>query len=242
MHRLIFGLLPLFFISISCKKKVPEGILPQKEIVELMTEVHILDGYIANIPVDSAKKVIDPLYEELFSKYGLDSSSFTKNVDYYFGDPTLTVKTYDQVVKSLEKRERTYYSTDSLKNVITQDSLRRVTRLQNKMQGLNNMLMNALSDTSKLTIADRTRRFYEPVGLMSFWEKNLFVEKNISPVAKDSLQTVVTPQGTTGQTNPEVQTPKEIKPHELIDTLPFNRRNERLKPVRRPRERPAVVQ
>ncbi|VTQ02327.1 DUF4296 domain-containing protein [Sphingobacterium daejeonense] len=92
MHRLILGLLPLFFISISCKKEGSRRDLPQDDMVELMTDVHILDGYISNIPVDSAKKVIDPLYEELFAKYGLDSTSFNKNVNFYFGDPKLTVK------------------------------------------------------------------------------------------------------------------------------------------------------
>ncbi|WP_138092901.1 hypothetical protein [Sphingobacterium daejeonense] len=36
--------------------------------------------------------------------------------------------------------------------------------------------------------------------------------------------------------------PNELTPLEKIDTVPFNPRNQKLKPLRRPRERPAVVQ
>jgi hypothetical protein len=243
MHRLILGLLPLFFISISCKKKVPEGILPQDDMVELMTDVHILDGYISNIPVDSAKKVIDPLYEELFAKYGLDSTSFNKNVNYYFGDPKLTVKTYDQVVKSLEKKERNFYSTDSLQNAISQDSIRRVTQLQNNASIMTNMIMNAKADTSELTIAERTRRFYQPVGLMPFWEKNIFEKRGSETIGDSPVPTIQQPNlETVPDTLQPLPNPNELKPLERIDTVPFNPRNQQLKPVRRPRERPAVVQ
>ncbi|WP_156306768.1 DUF4296 domain-containing protein [Sphingobacterium endophyticum] len=242
MHRLILGLLPLFFISISCKKNVPEGILSQEDMVELMTEVHILDGYISNIPVDSAKKVIDPLYEQIFDKFGIDSTTFNKNVNYYFGNPALTSKTYDQVVKRLEQKERGFYSRDSLINIHTQDSVNKVTRLQNKLATVSNMIMNALADSTELTIAERTRRFYEPVGLMYYWEKNLFEKKvpvqqpapdlSSPPKSSDSTQ-VILPVDNQGE---------EIKPVEQVDSIPFNRRNERLKPVKRPRERPTVVQ
>lgn len=240
MQRLILGLLPLFFIVFSCKKQVPDGILPQEDMVELMTEVHILDGYISNIPVDSAKKVIDPLYEQLFAKFGIDSAKFTKNVNYYFGNPSLTVKTYDQVVKTLEKRERSYYSQDSLKNLILQDSMSRVTRMQVKLQTLNNMILNAEADSADLSIADRTRRFYEPVGLMRFWEKNILEKKAPMGTETPDISTLPIPENTTPETSPEVQKPTELKPQDNLDTIPFRHRNERLKPVTRPRERPIV--
>lgn len=240
MQRLILGLLPLFFIVFSCKKQVPEGILPQEDMVELMTEVHILDGYISNIPVDSAKKVIDPLYEQLFAKFGIDSTAFNKNVNYYFGNPALTMKTYDQVVKTLEKRERSYYSQDSLKNLIMQDSMSRVTRMQVKLQTLNNMILNAKADSAELSIADRTRRFYEPVGLMRFWERNIFEKKAPLGTEVPDISTLPVPENTTPETTPEEQKPTELKPQENVDTIPFRPRNERLKPVTRPRERPIV--
>lgn len=239
MQRLILGLLPLFFISISCKKQVPEGILPQEDMVELMSEVHILDGYISNIPVDSAKKVMDPLYEQVFSKYGLDSVSFTKNVDYYFGNPDLTSKTYDQVLKNLEKKERSYISQDSLMNVRTQDSINRVTRSQMKLQTLNDMILNAQRDTGEVSIAERTRRFYEPVGLMPILGKNLYEKKQSVESVTPDISTLPIPSETKPDSSIQLPDPTEFK-EQKVDTIPFKRRNERLKPVTRPRERPIV--
>src|SRR5690606_41015757 len=98
MQRLILCL-TLFFIFTACKKQLPKGIISEKEMINLLADVHILDGYISSLPADSAKKIIDPLYNELFLKYKLDSASFGQNVDYYYSDPNLTVKTYDQVIK-----------------------------------------------------------------------------------------------------------------------------------------------
>jgi len=239
MHRLILGLLPLFFISISCKKQVPEGILSQQDMVELMSEVHILDGYIANIPVDSAKKVIDPLYEELFTKFGIDSSSFNKNINYYYGNPGLTVKVYDEVVKNLEKKERNFYSQDSLKNIITQDSINRVVRLQRNLEVMNNRIINAAADSSELTIAERTRRLYEPVGLMRFWEKNLLQKPENKAVAPPVVPNIPTVPATE---TPVQEMPVEMQLQEKIDTSIFQRRDENLKPVRKPRVRPMKVQ
>ena len=174
MHRLILVLIPLFFITIACKKQAPEGILPKEEFVELMSEVHILDGYLTNINADSAKKVIDPLYAEVFGKFGLDSVSFSRNVNYYYGDPRLTLETYDQLIKNLEGKDREFYRQDSIKSKVYQDSVGRLSRLQTQAINLQQMIGNAKSDSLKMSIAEYTRRMYAPSGLVSLWEKNLY--------------------------------------------------------------------
>lgn len=173
MQRLILLLLSLFFLSVGCKRELPEGILPEEQMAEVMSEVHILDGYISNMPSDSAKRVIQPLYEQLLGKHGLDSISFTKNVDYYFGNPALTQHTYDRVIKKLEEQERLFLSRDSLTHALTQDSLRRVTRLMQRADLATRRLLNAGEDTTELTIAERTRRLYETSGMERLWENHL---------------------------------------------------------------------
>lgn len=170
MHRLILGLACLFFIASGCRSERPEGILPEEVMAEMLSEVHLLDGYISNMPSDSAKKVIDPLYNQLFSKYGLDSVSFTRNVDYYLGNPISTQSTYDRVIENLEEEEKLFLRRDSLAHVVTQDSLRRVTRLTNRANLSNQMIMDVAADSVEMSIAEATKRLYENSGIQTMWE------------------------------------------------------------------------
>ena len=48
---------------------------------------------------------MDPLYNEVFAKFGLDSTSFDKNINYYYGNPKLSAVVYDKIVKNLENEE-----------------------------------------------------------------------------------------------------------------------------------------
>ncbi len=175
----------LFFISSSCKKGTPKGILSEKEMISLFTDMHILDGYLVSLSPDSARKVIDPLYEELFLKYDLDSNSFKNNLEYYYGNPKLNERTYIQVVKNLELEEREFVKKDSIKNVYFQDSINRTMREQRIVNQLNTMLLNSKSDSLKLSIADYSRRTFENSGITFLMEKNFFHAAALA-IPKDS--------------------------------------------------------
>lgn len=227
MQRLILIISLLFFLFSSCKKNKPEGILSEKDFEELMTEVHILDGYIGTIPIDSARKVIDPLYSQLLEKYKLDTLSFDKNVDYYMGNPNLTVETYDKIVKNLEVQEREFYKKDSIRNAIFQDSVSRVMLLTRKMDLANQMILNAKSDSIKMTPAENTRRLYNLTGISWLWDKNMLLEplKQETPVAQpiEPMPEVEVPPAS------EMPKVEEVVPR-AIDTA---RGRLDLKPVRR---------
>ena len=173
MHRLIPFLVALFFLSVSCKKELPKGILPKEQMAELMTQVHLIDGYISNLPSDSSRKVMIPLYQQLFQQYDLDSASFTKNLDYYLGNPALTEDAYQDVLSNLEQREADYLREDSVKHAIMQDSIRRVTFFRRKIRLSEDMIERALADSLAFGPADGTRRLYEIAGLWPLWEKNI---------------------------------------------------------------------
>lgn len=135
MQRLLLIILSSFFLLISCKKSAPEGILSEKKMADLMAEVHLLDGYLNTLPVDSSRKIIDGLYGQVFQKYGLDSAKFTQNLSFYLGDPTLSKKIYVEVNKKLTGLDREYRLGDSLENVRVSDSIRYVqyyTRLRDE--------------------------------------------------------------------------------------------------------------
>lgn len=227
MQRLILIISLLFFLFSSCKKNKPEGILSEKDFEELMTKVHILDGYIGTIPIDSARKVIDPLYNQLLEKYKLDTLSFDKNVDYYMGNPNLTAETYGNIVKNLEVQEKEFYKKDSIRNAIFQDSVSRVMMMTRKMDLANQMILNAKSDSIKMTPAENTRRLYNLTGISWLWDKNLLLEplKQETPVAQpiEPMPEVEVPPAS------EMPKVEEVVPR-AIDTA---RGRLDLKPVRR---------
>ena len=86
MRPLFLASLLLILLSLSCGEKRDGGILPESQMTELLTEVHLLDGYLQTLPIDSAQKVIDTLYSQLLSRYQLDSVSFERNVNYYYAE------------------------------------------------------------------------------------------------------------------------------------------------------------
>lgn len=183
MHRLILSLLSLFFLTSACKQDLPEGILPEQAMAEVMSEVHILDGYISNMPTDSAKRVIDSLYSQLWMRYGLDSVSFTRNVDYYLGNPVLAQRTYDLVVENLEHEEKIFMRQDSLRHAVRQDSLRHIERLTRQADLTKRMIVNAASDTVEISIEEGTKRLYETSGIWHLWERNILRRPSIVETA-----------------------------------------------------------
>lgn len=126
MQRLLLIILSSFFLLISCKKSTPEGILSEKKMADLMAEVHLLDGYLNTLPIDSSRKIIDGLYGEVFLKYGIDSSAFTKNLSFYLGNPVASKQIYVAVNKKLTDLDREYRMADSLENTRISDSIRYV--------------------------------------------------------------------------------------------------------------------
>lgn len=128
MQRLILILIASFFLCISCTKSTPEGVLSPSKVVDLLVEVHLVDGYMNGLQIDSSRKVIDDLYGQVFAKNGIDSVAFRKNMEYYLGNPVLAKDIYTEVNKKLMAMERVYHLEDSIQNAFVTDSMQTVQR------------------------------------------------------------------------------------------------------------------
>ena len=128
MQRLLLIIIASFFLGISCKKGAPAGLLSESKMVDLLVEVHLIDGYLNTIQIDSSRKIIGGLYAQVFTKYGIDSVAFKANMDYYLSKPDVSEKVYKQVNDRLMVYENGYRTDDSLRNVFVSDSLRRQQR------------------------------------------------------------------------------------------------------------------
>ena len=104
MKHLVYILFTTFFLLFSCAKQTPKGILSEEEAVDLFTEVSLVDAYLNTLPLDSGRKVLPVLYDNLFKQFGIDSNRFKQNVDFYYGNPLLTETVYTKVGEKLPIR------------------------------------------------------------------------------------------------------------------------------------------
>lgn len=103
MKHLIPALILLFFIS--CSEKLPKGILAKDKMVNLLTDIHLIDGYGMTMMPDSNAVKIPQLYQSVFKKYDTDSVQFRKSMEYYAQQPVELDSMYNAVTRRLERME-----------------------------------------------------------------------------------------------------------------------------------------
>ena len=101
----------LLFVSffLSCRnerKPVPEVLLSEEQMVDVMTDVQIMEGIISYKRNSSQKTVYLKTvgYDTLFAHYGITDSIFEENVKYYNDvDPLKLIRIMDSVTVRLER-------------------------------------------------------------------------------------------------------------------------------------------
>lgn len=170
MQRLLFILFISFFLVVSCAKQKPSGVLSEQKMTEMLTEVSLIDAYLNTLPIDSGRKVMPVLYANLFKDFDIDSAQFKKNLDFYYGNPKLTEKIYTNVNSKLVGYEKKYQVEDSVRNAFLQDSISRVSRLQELSRKRYNLIMNFYKDTTVYTYHNNGMNFYShtPLNLSAY--------------------------------------------------------------------------
>lgn len=93
---------PLFFFLIiflwGCSKSSePANVIKEDRMVDVLTDLHLADGYSSTFYNDSTGTKSALIYAALYKKYQLDSASLRHNIDYYAKHPDIMVKLYDSV-------------------------------------------------------------------------------------------------------------------------------------------------
>ncbi|MBK1440317.1 DUF4296 domain-containing protein [Parapedobacter sp. ISTM3] len=136
MQRLLTGI-TILFLCISCGEKIPDGIIPSKRMPDVLLDVHLADGQLMAMPIDSARAYRDSYYQAIFDRWGIDSAVFRRSVEYYSTRPRIMNELYITVEKRLEalnlaeqKAVEEKYNlqrrADSIINVRRLDSLQRI--------------------------------------------------------------------------------------------------------------------
>ncbi len=165
MQRLLLIILTSFFLITSCRKSAPEGILAEDTMVEMMTEVHLVDGYLSTLSIDSSRKVINSLYGHIFHKYQLDSAGFQRNVDFYLGNPTLAKKLYATINQSMTKMDADFRRADSTIQAKRNDSIQRVQYLTKHAEESRALILGLDLDTLPLSFEKYHKDFMSRAGI-----------------------------------------------------------------------------
>jgi len=135
MRLLLAGLFFVFFFS--CSERIPAEVIPKKQMPDVLLDVHLADGQLSSMPIDSARTYIDSYYQAIFNRHGIDSVKLVNSITYYAQRPHIMNELYDIVEKRLEalnteqqqaldQRYQLQRSADSLKSAQRQDSLARL--------------------------------------------------------------------------------------------------------------------
>ena len=89
--------------------KVPDGIIPESNMISIMVDLHIVDATIStkHFNLRGNNKKIAKYYNYVLKKHGYDRVEFNKSVRFYSKNPERFDKMYDKVIEKLSKKQET---------------------------------------------------------------------------------------------------------------------------------------
>lgn len=107
MHKyIILFFSVLTFLTACGGNNAPEGIIPEAQMIELLTDVHLTDGSLYSVPQvpDSLYKYGTARYAALFKRHKTSSKVFAESLKYYTTKPVQLVGMYDRVSKNIQAK------------------------------------------------------------------------------------------------------------------------------------------
>jgi len=103
-NKLFFSV--LIFLAACSGNKIPDGIIAQDKMTNLLTDIHMVDGSMYNVMQlpDSLYKYGTDKYQMVFRKYQTDSVQFKKSFQYYSSNPEKLQAIYDQITINIKTK------------------------------------------------------------------------------------------------------------------------------------------
>ena len=113
MIRLAFPILMIFsLLTASCTSRKSsldkKNIIPEKELVSILTDIHIADGLLALPRINSMFSNLDSIatYYQVIEKHGYTKEIMDKTMKYYFlNNPKKLAQIYDEVLVILSEMD-----------------------------------------------------------------------------------------------------------------------------------------
>jgi len=124
MHKYIILFFSLLVFLTACGDNAPQGTIDRQRMVSLLTDMHITDGALYNVPQvpDSLYKYGSAKYIALFKRYNVTGKQFDASFKYYSTQPVKLAEMYDQVAANIKVKVDSLVksSPTKTKNAISQ--------------------------------------------------------------------------------------------------------------------------
>ncbi len=103
----LFTALTLFVLLLGCKNRVPEYVIPPKDMVPLLVDMHIADGLLGDTKYRAKIAQLDTtnLYDAILKRHGYTRQDLDTSFFYYATDIDRFDAIYADVLERLNERE-----------------------------------------------------------------------------------------------------------------------------------------
>ena len=107
MKKLHLFIIPLF-LFISCERnKAPEGVLDEKQMVNVLADLTVIDGYMSTLMYSDSLRISGKnFYATVYKNHNISKETFDKSMKYYSSQPVLLDSIYSKVTRKLEAKEK----------------------------------------------------------------------------------------------------------------------------------------
>lgn len=137
MKRLLLLFFGIIFFTSCNTGSVPKDILDKDEMINVLTDVHLADGYASVVYADSSRNEIAAMYQAIYKKYNTDSIGIRKSLEFYSKDPAELKIMYETINARLAKLDKEEQDLATQKQMQIQDSIiqeRRKEELKEKLK------------------------------------------------------------------------------------------------------------
>ena len=107
MRRLQLLFLILIFIAACNNKALPEGVLDEQRMVNVLTDLTLIDGFMSTLLYTDTLRVQGKnYYATVYKKHNISKAVFDKSLKYYSSQPVLLDSMYSRVTRKLEAKEK----------------------------------------------------------------------------------------------------------------------------------------
>ena len=107
MKRLQLFIIPLLLLTACQKNKLPEGVLDEQRMINVLVDLSVIDGYMSSlIYTDTLRIEGRSYYATVYKNHNISREIFDKSLKYYSNQPVLLDSMYSKVTRKLEAKER----------------------------------------------------------------------------------------------------------------------------------------
>lgn len=104
-------------LMMACSSNVPKGILPEKELIPVLVEIHLAESvFIQRYAMQVTRtNYLEDLYLSILKRHHLDQKKFEESILFYGKHPEIYKPIYDEVLNRLNEMHALAQAKDSIR-------------------------------------------------------------------------------------------------------------------------------